>query len=477
MKLEVLDLFCGCGGFSKGSEMAGISVKYGIDNWNGCRETFEHNHPNTEFILSDIKDLNPEDFRNKVNVIIGSPPCVEFSNANYDGDPDKGMELIFEFLKWIKTIKPVFWIMENVPNVEKFLKWRITDFKIPRISVLNSANYGVPQTRKRCFAGKYKIPKITHSKLGGVDLFGNELEKWVTVKEAIGDIMFTEPNQEYGIPKGKFGVPHKLDLPANTLLAKCSSKHHSRYLEIPNYIRDQNLILNHNCYNFNEEKNNPEYLGKWQGLKKIDTEKPANTITDNHGNTNLIPNHQSSGKNPKYLLGNHKPNQLNKPAYTILANTKSIDRSRFVEIPNHNCFDNCKDYNYDSANKDVITEKPSHTILTSARSNYKLKIPEQKYTDAINNKEYPINEPAKSIRSNPHKWLDGKPLTQKGNNQAYFTGYRRLTVRECARLQSFPDNFVFYGSLSSQYKQIGNAVPPLLSQRLIEIQTEVFQNA
>jgi len=112
-------------------------------------------------------------------------------------DPDKGMELVLEYLRWISVIKPKYWIMENVSSVEKYLKWRIVDFKIPVIKVLNSANFGVPQVRKRMFAGNYKIPKQTHSKLGGIDLFGEKIAKWKTVIDAIGDIMFLEPNQRF----------------------------------------------------------------------------------------------------------------------------------------------------------------------------------------------------------------------------------------------------------------------------------------
>jgi DNA (cytosine-5)-methyltransferase 1 len=60
--MRVLDLFCGCGGFSTGFLKADYEVKYGIDFWKGCKETYEYNHPDTEFILEDIQTLDPNDF-------------------------------------------------------------------------------------------------------------------------------------------------------------------------------------------------------------------------------------------------------------------------------------------------------------------------------------------------------------------------------------------------------------------------------
>lgn len=294
---RVIDLFCGCGGFSLGFLQAGFHVKYAIDNWKGCKETFEFNHPKTEFILSDIQKLNPENFRD-VDIVIGSPPCQEFSKANNHPDIKKGMILIKEYLKWIDVIKPKYWIMENVPGIQKYLEK--SDFKI---NILNCANYGVPQKRIRCFSGNYFVPNPTHSKKPTQDLFGNRLGKWITVREALKNK--DDNNLELGF--------------------------------IP-------------------------YSDKW--LKKhppIEEEKVSITITS---------------KNDKNYF-------------------------RYWDSPNY--------------------QNGFKSISTKMKSNNKVK-----------------------------------------DNEIY----RRLSVRECAILQSFPENFIFFGSLSNQYTMVGNAVPPLMAYHL-----------
>lgn len=365
-EIRVLDLFCGCGGFSLGFEQAGFHIKYAIDNWKGCQETFENNHPNTEFILKNIQELNPENFKN-VDIVIGSPPCQEFSVANNNPNPSKGMILIIEFLKWIKIINPKYWIMENVPQIQKFLRKRFYSVEIPRVKILNSANYGVPQKRKRCFAGKYLIPYPTHFETGGINLYGKKINNWKTVFDALHDIMFIEPNQE-------------------------------------NEPRDYEL--------------KDSFFKKHGGL---DLHKPSKMITT---------------------------------------------KDDFALIPNHNCFSNLIESKYDLANREIKINKPSTTIHAKLRTSQKICLSHVRnpFTSGGNSNFYNVNDPSRTITNNPHSIVQN----QKG------TIYRRLTVRECARLQSFPDNFIFYGSKSPQYEMVGNAVPPLMAYHLAKkIKSEV----
>lgn len=396
--LEALDLYCGCGGWT-GFEWVGIPIKYGIDNDKKVKETYEYNNPNSEFILADVRDLDPYDFKGKVNIVVGSPPCQNFSYANNNPDPNKGMELVSKFLKFIKIIRPIYWIMENVPGIMKYLKWRITDLKMPRIKILNCANYGVPQLRKRCFAGKYIIPETTHIKNGGVSLFGKILYSWGIVWDAIKDIMFIEPQEQNLINRSlKFYQKHKipdLNKPSPQLTTKDDC------VLLPNHI------------NFNSEINE-SLINQVQSYKTVDLDKSSKTIDVSKGMSPLIPNHVN--------------------------------------------LNNLKDFNFESANREVQLSNPSPLIHTKYRTSNKINItlsqlrnPEQ---SKGNSNYYRGNNPSRTITGVPHQIIKDKKK------------YRRLTVRECARLQSFLDDFIFFGSKSNQYRMVGNAVPPLMAYAL-----------
>lgn len=84
--MNVIDLFCGCGGFSKGFEQAGFNVRLGIDIWQDAVTTYKENFPNAATIVGDISGLTGEDLlsaagitADEVDVIIGGPPCQGFS--------------------------------------------------------------------------------------------------------------------------------------------------------------------------------------------------------------------------------------------------------------------------------------------------------------------------------------------------------------------------------------------------------------
>jgi DNA (cytosine-5)-methyltransferase 1 len=186
-KLTVADFFCGAGGFSEGFNKSGFSIVFALDNWKHAVNTHHLNHPECKTTLMNILDLNTIELIDEIipdtDIIIGSPPCISFSNSNKSGKADKslGIKLIEQFLKIVlykktkKNSKLKFWIMENVPNSLKCVKDIYTskelglNEKLPNLIVNNkniliASNYGSPQGRKRAICGDYIIPNITHTK-------------------------------------------------------------------------------------------------------------------------------------------------------------------------------------------------------------------------------------------------------------------------------------------------------------------------
>ena len=125
-----IDLFCGAGGFSKGFEMAGFHCIGGIDNVENTVKTHALNHRQSVSICGDIREIPPEEFEKrigyqKVDVIIGGPPCPTFSTIGHakirsvtgkDVAEDPRNQLFLEYLKYVDYFRPEIFVIENVPN-------------------------------------------------------------------------------------------------------------------------------------------------------------------------------------------------------------------------------------------------------------------------------------------------------------------------------------------------------------------------
>src|SRR3990167_1522671 len=158
MTFKTLDLFAGCGGASTGLRDGGLPVTLAIDNWKPALDTHIANHPDTEHLKTDILTLDASTL-GRFDFVWGSPPCPDFSVANSKRDPERGMILVRKFLKIVAEVRPrLGWCMENVPGVADYLP-----STIPRVELLNAADYGVPQIRRRIFAGSFKLPRPTHA--------------------------------------------------------------------------------------------------------------------------------------------------------------------------------------------------------------------------------------------------------------------------------------------------------------------------
>jgi DNA (cytosine-5)-methyltransferase 1 len=112
----------------------------------------------------DVRTMNLSALPADIDLVVGSPPCTQFSYSNRggDGDLDEGLRDIVRFLEIVRALRPRFWAMENVPRVAKILSngfndpahalYSFRDLQ-PEIRVIDLSRYGAPQVRKRCIAG------------------------------------------------------------------------------------------------------------------------------------------------------------------------------------------------------------------------------------------------------------------------------------------------------------------------------------
>lgn len=152
--MKVIDLFCGAGGFSLGFKQAGFDIILGVDNWEMATRTYAKNI-GARIWKRDVTNLDPESLP-ECDVLIGSPPCPDFSVARYRGggwDERKAdLSCVDAFYLILNHLKPKFWIWENVMGVDKYLFFQPS-------AMLDAQEFGVLQRRKRIFVGNFPMPK------------------------------------------------------------------------------------------------------------------------------------------------------------------------------------------------------------------------------------------------------------------------------------------------------------------------------
>lgn len=162
-KLRAIDLFCGIGGWSYGLRLAGIDVVASYEWWPAALATYNSNL-NTKRKPTDIRQMNLSSLPSDIDIVIGSPPCTEFSFANKGGGGDlvEGLKDVIQFLRVVQHVKPRFWVMENVPRVADLVERGLADKKSPlyrfrnlgaQVRIINFAEYGLPQSRVRSLVG------------------------------------------------------------------------------------------------------------------------------------------------------------------------------------------------------------------------------------------------------------------------------------------------------------------------------------
>ena len=237
-KIKAIDLFSGCGGVSIGLTQAGFEVACAVEIDDAAVSAYENYPPlkNVHILHQDICDLSGKEIlkaagitRNEIYLLAGCPPCQRFSLQNRKNNSDENnidevKALLMQFKRIIKELYPPFILMENVPGIKSSFGGRILNEFIMDLEndsedmppqeqyyvvqrVLNAADYGVPQLRKRFVLHavrkdvlrklskkniEFGLPQPTHDKEGK-----NGLAPWITVWETIRDLPELEAGARY----------------------------------------------------------------------------------------------------------------------------------------------------------------------------------------------------------------------------------------------------------------------------------------
>ena len=206
MQHNLISLFSGCGGLDLGFRKAGFHAIMATDVWDIACNSLNLNNVADKVICGDVRNLDFNKYKDSVDIVIGGPPCPPYSQTRHylvgkvgGFQDEKAGFAVPEYFRAIEEIRPKAFLFENVDGFTfktyeepmAFLKERseALGYNIA-FKVINAANYGVPQTRKRFICvglkkelGTFVFPKETHSKKGENGTF-----PWVTCGDVMSDL-------------------------------------------------------------------------------------------------------------------------------------------------------------------------------------------------------------------------------------------------------------------------------------------------
>ena len=275
--MKFIDLFAGCGGFTEGFQQAGFTPVFAVEWDKPAAATYAANFGD-HISTSDITKVKARGLP-KADVVIGGPPCQGFSNLGTKNPKDPRNFLWMEYLRIVAAIKPSFFVLENVPRflssdqfslfIDALQDGPLKNYELIS-GVLNAADFGVPQRRKRAIiigsrTASPTLPVPTHGELAPLP--------WVGIGDFLKGIPFntstkTLPNRinEEGLP-GPFNA---LELHLGRTPRDLSLQ---RYNCIP---------PGGNRFNLPDELKPPCWLNKATGtsdvMGRLQWDKPALTI-------------------------------------------------------------------------------------------------------------------------------------------------------------------------------------------------------
>lgn len=174
--VRAIDLFAGAGGLTLGFKTAGITTVCAVEIDPYSAETFARHMPDAALFVADIREVDLSSYSGIVDLVYGGPPCQPFSSGGRRGAARDERDMIPWFVKTVKDVAPAAFFMENVPGLAAgeraaYLGHVIAEFQSLGYSVahkvINAADFGVPQKRRRLFivgtrGRTFRFPKETH---------------------------------------------------------------------------------------------------------------------------------------------------------------------------------------------------------------------------------------------------------------------------------------------------------------------------
>jgi DNA (cytosine-5)-methyltransferase 1 len=277
MNPRAIDLFCGCGGLSLGLTAAGFSVVGALDNWPTAIQTYRNNfsHP---VVGDSIEGYSASEFlkaigssNSHVDLVAGGPPCQGFSIQRIGDDADERNVLILEFARFVRELSPTMFLMENVPGLlgkrGRSLAAQFTStlksagYHI-QVKQVNTAEYGIPQIRKRIFFYGWKIHQGANFVFPPPTFARDQFR---TVAEAIADL----PRPSHSRNQSEQADP----LHFRTNLSELNLER-LRHIPPGGGFEDLPVELRVNCH-----KNGASKIGHRYVYGRLAPDQPAGTIT------------------------------------------------------------------------------------------------------------------------------------------------------------------------------------------------------
>jgi DNA (cytosine-5)-methyltransferase 1 len=465
---RVLDLFAGCGGFSLGFHSAGFHLAGAVESDPDAARSYGQNfHPGSpeHARARDITRTSPAELalelrlgslKDAIDVIIGGPPCQAFARVGrpklreieehpeaYRRDPRA--QLYRHYLRYVEAFQPLALMMENVPDVLNHagqnVAQEICDVLgsmgyVCRYTLLNAAFYGVPQMRERMFLVGYRHEIATDIAFPAPTHWcqpppGYSSTRAVALKHLRAADLFERPHSYTDTPPAHTGLPPAVtakqalaDLPLIDARAQLASRQlvrgARRFEQALPYPR-RSAISQY-----------ASLMRSWPGFE-ADESVSDHVIRYLPRDYEIFSRMQPGDQYPQAhaIAMNMFEARLDIAARdrVVKPESKEYERLRAAIVPPYDVG------KFPNKWRKMWADKPARTLMA-------------------------------------HLGKDSYSHIHYDSAQA-----RTISVREAARLQSFPDGFIFCGTMNPAFRQIGNAVPPLLARALARAMMTVLSKA